>query len=87
MLISFLESLRQKNFGVTCIEGHGARGGVKVIFTIIPRHALREVIDLIKKFNPNAFFTVDEVAAVHQGIVPVCETGFNRLLKFPRLGK
>ena len=82
-----IEILRQGNFGVTSIDGQGARGPVKVIFTIVPRHALPEVVGLIKRCSPNAFFTIEEVAAVHQGIAPVRETGVSRFLKFSRPGK
>ncbi|KKL44894.1 hypothetical protein LCGC14_2361130 [marine sediment metagenome] len=62
--------LKSADYGVTIIDGQGATGQVKVVFTIVPRREVKRVVDLIKKFNPNAFFTVEEVGFVEKGILP-----------------
>lgn len=68
---SLVESLNQRQFGVTVLDGHGSKGDVKVIFTIVKRAHVQEVQDLIKKFNPLAFYSIEEVGDVEKGIFPV----------------
>jgi len=62
---------KAENYGVTCVDGHGTSGQVKVVFTIVPRREVRSVVELIKKFNPNAFYSIGEVGLVESGIFPV----------------
>jgi uncharacterized protein YebE (UPF0316 family) len=66
-----IESLKAGNYGVTSIDGHGISGEVKVIFTIVPRKEVRSVIDLVKKFDTQAFYSVEEVGFVEKGVFPV----------------
>ncbi|MFZ2146725.1 MAG: DUF2179 domain-containing protein [Sedimentisphaerales bacterium] len=66
-----VEFLKAENYGVTCIDGHGTSGQVQVVFTIVPRREVRSVVELIKKFNPNAFYTIGEVGLVESGVFPV----------------
>ncbi|MBN2614749.1 MAG: DUF2179 domain-containing protein [Bacteroidales bacterium] len=66
-LIGFLKSA---NFGVTVIPAEGATGPVHVLFTIIKRTRLYEVVGYIKKYNPKAFYTVEDIRFVSEGIFP-----------------
>lgn len=64
-LISFL---RNNNYGVTSVEAEGAKGRVNIVFTIIKRKDVEHVVSIINKFNPNAFYTIEEVKAINEGI-------------------
>lgn len=66
-----VERLKAENFGVTSIDGHGTMGQVKVIFTIVQRRQVSEVIALIKQFNPHAFYSIEEVGFVERGTFPI----------------
>ncbi len=66
-----LESLRLENYGVTSIDGHGISGEVKIVFTIVPRKEVHGVVDLVKKFDPQAFYSVEEIGLVEKGVFPV----------------
>ena len=66
-LVNVLTSM---NCGVTTIDGCGSAGQVKVIFTIVPRHDEKKIIKCVKKFNPKAFYSVEEVNTVEEGIFP-----------------
>jgi uncharacterized protein YebE (UPF0316 family) len=66
-LVNFLKA---ENYGVTSIDGHGTSGQVKVVFTIVPRREVRSVVEIIKKFNPQAFYSIEEVGLVERGIFP-----------------
>lgn len=56
--------LRDQGYGVTSMDACGASGKVSVIFTIIKRSDVRQVLERIKSFNPKAFYTVEDVRAV-----------------------
>ena len=71
-----VEALRQKNFGITAINAEGATGEVKLLFCVINRSRLTEVIELIKHFNPNAFYSVEDVRSVKEGVFPLENPGF-----------
>jgi len=61
--------LREHNFGVTSVPAEGSRGPVKVIFSIIKRRDIEDFVTIIKRFNPNAFYTIEDVRAVHEGVI------------------
>lgn len=65
-----VQFLRSHNYGVTSIDAEGGTGKVKMIFTIIKRQDLAHVVSIIKDFHPNAFYSVEEVKSVAEGVFP-----------------
>ncbi|MGB7789074.1 DUF2179 domain-containing protein [Methanoregula sp.] len=65
-----MQFLRSNNYGVTSIDGEGGTGKVKMVFTIIKRQDLPHVIGIIKDFHPNAFYSIEEVKSVAEGVFP-----------------
>jgi len=65
-----IDYLRSQNYGVTSIEGTGGTGKVKMVFTIIKRQDLQHVVGIIKQFNPNAFYSIEEVKSIAEGVFP-----------------
>lgn len=76
-----VENLRSKGLIVTSIEAEGNRGPVKVFFTIVKRKELKTVISDINAFNPNAFFTIEDIGFVNQRLLPTRNDKLN-LFKF-----
>ena len=68
--LELMQYLRSHNYGVTSIDGEGGGGRVKMVFTIIKRQDLNHVVGIIKKFHPNAFYSVEEVKSVAEGVFP-----------------
>lgn len=62
--------LRAAGFGVTIVNGEGASGAVKLLYTIIKRKDLKTVSGIIHEVTPKAFFSVEEVRAAESGIFP-----------------
>ncbi|UCG34697.1 MAG: DUF2179 domain-containing protein [Candidatus Omnitrophota bacterium] len=60
-LVGFLGSQR---YGVTTVDAHSATGPVKVIYIVTRRTEAPKVISTIKKFNPQAFYIVEDVRFV-----------------------
>ena len=59
-----ISGLREKGYGVTNVPGTGRDGEVGVLYIIIKRKVLRDVIGCIQKFNPKAFYTIEDMRFV-----------------------
>ena len=79
--------LRDNDFGVTSINGEGASGLVKVIYSVVRRKDLNKIIQIVNEFNPNAFYSVAEVRSVNKGIFPVKTPKDKKLGRFIKNGK
>ena len=80
-----IKALSEENVGITTIDGHGAKGPVKIIFTILKRKNLEKVLSLIGKHNPNAFYTIEDVRMSSQGVFPSMNPPDNRFYYFRKL--
>lgn len=69
-------------FGVTTLQGHGAEVEVEVLFVIIQRRDLDQVIHIIREVNPKIFYSVEEVRASNQGVFPAQSKGALRYSQF-----
>jgi uncharacterized protein YebE (UPF0316 family) len=63
-------ALHEAGYGVTVVDGHGANGQVKLIYTIVRRRDLAEVTGIIHNIRPRAFLSVEEVRSSQEGIFP-----------------
>lgn len=68
--------LREANFRFTTISGQGVEGPVEIIFSVIKRKEVAEFTSLIKKFNPKAFYTLEDVKFVNNE--EMCTTLLNQ---------
>jgi uncharacterized membrane-anchored protein YitT (DUF2179 family) len=86
-----VQSLNRQGFGATVVEAQGARENIHLIYSIIKRNELATVLDIITRFNPNAFYTIEDVKAVNEGIFtqrkPNSIFPFSNVLKQWRKGK
>jgi len=87
-LVNYLKSA---DYGVTTLDGQGTAGEVKLVFTIVPRREAESVVSLINKFNPQAFYSIEEVGTVKEGVFPPKKdgtfAGFRRFFRPFRKGK
>jgi uncharacterized protein YebE (UPF0316 family) len=68
-----IESLRAVGYGVTCLSAEGANGPVKMVFTVIKRKELEQAVALIKGFDPQTFYSVDDLQSAQAGIFPAAK--------------
>lgn len=66
-----VEHLRSIGYGVSCFDGQGSTGRIKLIYITIERKDIDSIVEIIKKFNPKAFFSVEEVRMENAGIFPM----------------
>lgn len=59
-----IERLKAEKLGVTHLDAHGAKGTVQVIFSLVRRSEAPRMINLIKQYNPKAFYSVEDVRFV-----------------------
>lgn len=64
---ALINHLRENGFGVTSVKAEGAKGEVDIVFTIIKRKKIKSAIEIINHYNPNAFYTIEEIKAVKDG--------------------
>ena len=65
--VALINHLREVGFGLTTVAAEGAKGPVQIIFTIIKRKSIPKAIEIINQYNPNAFYTIEEIKAVKEG--------------------
>ena len=66
--IVLVEQLRIINQGVTVVDAEGAKGPVKIIFTIVKRVNKKMVVNLIHQHDENAFYSVEDVKSSSHGV-------------------
>ena len=63
--------LRQKGFGVTSVAAEGKNGPVNLLYSVIDRKDCGKAIKIIKDHHPKAFYTIESIHSVQEGIFPV----------------
>lgn len=66
-----IASLRVQDYGVTSMLAEGPEGKVNIIYSVIRREDLKEVVEIIQRFNPKAFYSIEDVKFVSEGIFPL----------------
>ena len=86
-----VQSLNSQGFGATVVEAHGAREHIHLIYSIVKRNELANVLNIITRLNPKAFYTIEDVKAVNEGIFtprrPNSIFPFSNILRQWRKGK
>ena len=65
-----IENLHSQGLGATIIDAAGRDGKVNIIYTIVSRKQLQNVEAAITKFYPQAFYSIEDLRSVKNGIVP-----------------
>jgi uncharacterized protein YebE (UPF0316 family) len=65
------QKLHEQGFGFTAVPGHGSAGPVEVIFTVVRRQFLHQVLSVIRATLPDAFYSIEEVASARETVYPL----------------
>jgi uncharacterized membrane-anchored protein YitT (DUF2179 family) len=83
---SLLEDLLRKlNLGVTTIDANGKDGMVKIVISILNRKDLPLIIREIKDFDPDLFFTIEDVHTVNKGFFSNNPSSKSHLLEIKKI--
>lgn len=64
-------SLKESGYGITHLNAKGANENVSIIYTVLKRTDVPLVEEIIRRYNPNAFYSVEDVKYVNKGIFPI----------------
>lgn len=59
-----IKELTDRGLHPTFVEGTGKDGKVGILFIVNRRKVIKEIIDLIKELNPQAFYSIEDVRFV-----------------------
>ncbi len=62
------KSLQEAGYGLTYFDAIGSTGPVKIIYTVINRKELNDVVQLFHASHPHIFFTVEEARMASEGV-------------------
>lgn len=63
--------LADAGYGVTWNDANGSRGQVTIIYCVIKRSNFKKVTEIIKQYNPKAFYTIEDIRFANQGVFPL----------------
>ncbi|MBN2363878.1 DUF2179 domain-containing protein [candidate division WOR-3 bacterium] len=61
--------LRDEGYGVTTVSGKGAKGDVRIIYAVVERKFVQNVLGLVNSTEPESFVTVEDMVSLHRGFV------------------
>lgn len=83
-----VEFMKINNYGYTLVNGKGSMGEVNILFSIVHRKNLEHILNAISTYNPNAFYSVENIKSAKEGIFPMAEkTVFSNLFRKHRKSK
>lgn len=59
------KKLRENNYLVTVLDAQGNTGPVNVVFTVIKRADIENILPLILHYNPNAVYSIEDVRHIN----------------------
>jgi uncharacterized protein YebE (UPF0316 family) len=65
-----IKNLNIKGYGATVVDAEGSMGKVQLIYSIVKREYLPDVVAIIQEFNPKAFYSIEDIRKVSAGIFP-----------------
>jgi uncharacterized protein YebE (UPF0316 family) len=67
--------LATEHCGATRLDAQGSRGSVKMILSLVNRIDVPRITEFIRTVNPHAFFSIEDVRYVNEGVFPPQEHG------------
>lgn len=64
-------NLADAGYGMTLVDGKGATGPVKLIYTVVKRKDISLVLSLIHQTHPHAFLSIEDVRSTMEGVFPI----------------
>lgn len=61
-------SIHKAGFGVTSVNGEGSMGPVKLIYTVVKRKQVKQVLAIIHECVPGAFVSIEELNSIEKGV-------------------
>ena len=66
-----IEKMKASGYGLTFHDAKSGSEDVSIIYSIIKRAELHRVVEQIKTYNPNAFYSIEDVRFVSHDVFPL----------------
>ena len=73
-----VNDLKKSNYGITVVDAEGSKGKVKIIFSVINRQNIKKVINLVKHYNPKAFYHIEDIRYVSETLPSYIKPWYKR---------
>lgn len=77
------ETLMESGHRITHLEAQGNKGPVEVIFSVVKRDKLNEILGVIRRDKPNAFYSIEDVRTATDDVDPAGAWRQNRRMLRP----
>ncbi len=71
-----IKKLQEANHGTTVVDAQGAKGPVKIILTVVKRKNIDPILNIIKTYNPDAFYSIEDIRDVKKGVFSKSKKSF-----------
>jgi len=69
-------ALRDEGYGATVITAQGGKGEVHIVYCIVPRKQVNNVLRIAREIEPDIFISIQDVRLVKSGFFPEKSHGF-----------
>ena len=66
-----IKNMKESGYGLTYHDAKGGSEDVSIIYSIVKRNELPKIVEQIKTYDPNAFYSIEDVRFASHGIMPV----------------
>ena len=76
-----IKKLEDFGNGLTVVDGHGSQGPVRIIFSVLPRKKMKEIISLVNEIEPAAYYTIENIESARDVTAPLPDARKNKLYR------
>ena len=73
-----VDALKKSEYGITVVDAEGSKDKVKIIFTVINRQNIQGVINIVKQYNPKAFYHIEDIRFVSETLQSYMKPWYRR---------
>jgi len=88
---NLIATLKKEQFGMTVVDAHSSSEKVKIIYMVLRRDRVNEIVAKVKKHNPTAFYSIEDIRFVNEAHYPpsksITQRTFDRMRSRWRKGK
>ncbi|MBD3262221.1 MAG: DUF2179 domain-containing protein [Candidatus Altiarchaeales archaeon] len=67
---NLVQYLKDHGYRVTHVTACGEEGPVNILFTVVKRKKISQVVGIIRRFNPKSFYTIEDIEYVSERPAP-----------------
>jgi uncharacterized protein YebE (UPF0316 family) len=68
---ALIEAMKEEGFGMTIVDAYGTKGKLHLLYSIMERSKLSDLVALLQQHAPKAFYTVEDIRHSQGGYFPI----------------